>query len=253
MDTRVIGSGPHRVLVLHDWLVPTDAWGSFLDYLDGVRFTYALLDARGYGRRRDVAGEYTMPELAGDVIALADQLGWDEFSLIGHSMGGKAIQRVMADAPTRVRNLVAITPTPAGRVLLTDQKQATFASAAHSADARRELLDFSTGNRCSRAWLRHMVTASENGSTTEAFAAYPKSFLHNDFTADVTGNPTPVKVIAGEHDLAIPEQAIRNAWSACYPNLEIEVLANAGHYPMHETPVALAAAIENFLNRWWSP
>ncbi|WP_415858196.1 alpha/beta fold hydrolase, partial [Achromobacter xylosoxidans] len=32
-----------------------------------------------------------------------------------------------------------------------------------------------------------------------------------------------------------------------YPRTTIEVLGNAGHYPMNETSLALAAAIERFL------
>jgi pimeloyl-ACP methyl ester carboxylesterase len=32
-----------------------------------------------------------------------------------------------------------------------------------------------------------------------------------------------------------------------YPLATLEVLRNAGHYPMNETPLALAAAIESFL------
>jgi pimeloyl-ACP methyl ester carboxylesterase len=36
---------------------------------------------------------------------------------------------------------------------------------------------------------------------------------------------------------------------AFFPNAELEVLGGAGHYPMFETPVALATAMEEFLGR----
>ena len=40
---------------------------------------------------------------------------------------------------------------------------------------------------------------------------------------------------------------MRSTWLAHCPNAELEQLSNSGHYPMHERPVALAAAVESFL------
>ena len=43
----------------------------------------------------------TIDEIATDALALADELGFASFSLIGHSMGGMAIERIAALAPER--------------------------------------------------------------------------------------------------------------------------------------------------------
>ena len=59
----------------------------------------------------------------------------------------------------------------------------------------------------------------------------------------------PVKVIVGEHDPALTPTMMQTTFLSTYPDCELEVMANAGHYPMHETPVALATSIENFLRR----
>jgi pimeloyl-ACP methyl ester carboxylesterase len=51
------------------------------------------------------------------------------------------------------------------------------------------------------------------------------------------------------HDPALSAQVMEQTYLALLPNAELEVLANAGHYPMFETPVALATAMEEFLGR----
>ena len=194
-----------------------------------------------------MAGEFTMKEIASDTLALADRLGWKQFSLVGHSMGGKAIQHVLADAPARVRRLVAVTPVPAAEVPFDDAGWKLFASAAKSPDARKGILNFSTGNRLSEAWLDRMLKHSLEHSTEEAFAAYLLAWAKGDFSGRIIGNPVPVLVIVGEHDAALTSEVMRGTYMQWYPNAKLEVMPNAGHYPMDETPVALATAIERFL------
>ena len=45
----------------------------------------------------------------------------------------------------------------------------------------------------------------------------------------------------------ITADAMKATYLAWYPNATLEILKNSGHVPMHETPVALATAIERFL------
>ena len=105
--------------------------------LDTQHFNYAFMDYRGYGARKGSGGPYTIAQIGHDALALADHLGWQRFSLVGHSMGGLGIQQVLADAPARVQALVGITPVPASGVPFDDAGWAFFSSAARDAAARR--------------------------------------------------------------------------------------------------------------------
>ncbi|MEV4441454.1 alpha/beta hydrolase [Streptomyces sp. NPDC049577] len=244
---RTLGTGPHKVLVLHDWFGTSAAWGPFLDHLDPEAFGYAFLDYRGYGERLDVPGAFTLAEIAADALALADRLGWDTFSVVGHSMGGKAAQLVLAEAPRRVRKLAGIAPVPASAYPLEGDAHDLFHGAARNPANRRAILDLVTGNRACGRWLDAMTARSVAGSRPEAFASYLTDWSTQDFAAKVAGSTLPVKVFVGEHDLALTPEAMRGTWLAHYPRAELEVLANSGHYPMYEIPVAFATTLEAFL------
>jgi len=243
----VVGDGPHKVLALHGWFGDKHAFAGIVPYLDTERFTYAFIDYRGYGDAKATGGAFTIDEIASDTLALANELGWGRFSLVGHSMGGKAIQRVLADAPARVTALVGIAPVPASAVPMDEQGTALFYGAADSPDNRRAIIDFTTGNRLTGVWLDAMVRNSLAISTRDAFAAYLDAWAKADFQEAIAGNPVPVLAIVGENDPALGAETVRATWLAWYPNARLEVLANAGHYPMDETPLALVSTMERFL------
>jgi pimeloyl-ACP methyl ester carboxylesterase len=244
----IVGHGPHKVIALHGWFGSADGWGPFVDSLNREAFTFAFMDYRGYGSRLAEAGSYTMAEISADALALADALGWAEFSLIGHSMGGMAIQRVLADAPQRVRKLVGITPVAASGVPFDEAGWAWFSSAAANPEVRRGIIDFTTGSRLTGVWLDAMVRHSLATSTPESFAEHLVAWAKTDFAAEIAGRHSlPVLALPGANDPALGEAATRATWALHYPQAQIEVIANAGHYPMFETPVDLATRIERFL------
>ena len=243
-----VGDGPRRVLALHGWFGSARGWGALPDLIDPAAFSYAFLDCRGYGERRDVAGEHSVAEISRDALALAYELGWDSFSVVGHSMGGIAAQRVLADAPGRVERLVGVSPVPAGGVPFDEQGWALFDGAADDPAKRRAIIDLTTGGRLSGRWLDEMVRFSVEQSSREAFRAYLPAWARTDLTAEVTGNPVPALAIVGEHDPALGAPTMRQTWLRHYPKARLEVVPNAGHYAMFETPVHLATLLEQFLD-----
>lgn len=244
---HLVGSGPNKVILLHGWFGDRNAFAPMERHLDADAFTWVFMDCRGYGGMKDVRGQFTMDEIAADTLALADSLNFSDFSLVGHSMGGKAVQRVLARAPERVRSLVAITPVPASGVPFDEAGWALFSGAAEKRENRYAIIDYTTGNRRPKEWIDELVQYSLDHSSREAFAAYLDAWAKGDFSDEIKGLEHQVKVIVGEHDPALGADVVKATFLAWYPNALLQVLPGAGHYPMNETPKALADAIEDFL------
>ena len=164
-------------------------------------------------------------------------------------MGGMAVQRVLADAPARVEKLIALTPVPASGVPFDDSTFAMFESAVSNPDAARGIVGFSVGGRLSKRFVNEIALYPKKVALDAAFAAYFRSWARTDFHAEIAGKTLPVKVIVGEHDGALNADVMKATYMTWYPNAELEIMANSGHYPMDETPIALATSIEAFLNK----
>ena len=244
-----VGHGAHAVIVLHGWFGDAHAFGPMEAALDGGAFSYVFMDNRGYGGMRGAHGSYSMDEVARDALALADALGFSTFSVVGHSMGGMALERLALLAPLRLRKLVAVAPVPSCGVALDGAARQLFLDANANVEARRAIIDRSTGERLPAAWLDWKAQYSWESSDQAAFAAYFLAWSGTDFSEDIKAARValPLLALVGEHDPRFDAALMRRTYLAWYPQARLEVLGNAGHYPMNETPLALAASIEGFL------
>lgn len=97
-------SGP-PVLALHGWL---DNCASF-DFLAPLmpQLNLVCLDLAGHGLsdHRNHRGAYNIWQDVGEVFAVADQLGWQQFSLLGHSRGAVIATLAAGTFPERILHL----------------------------------------------------------------------------------------------------------------------------------------------------
>ena len=96
------------VLALHGWLDNAASFDPLAPWLAGVRLV--ALDLAGHGRsdHRPPGCAYHFVDYADDVLDAADALGWERFSLLGHSLGGAVATLVAAARPGRVERLALV-------------------------------------------------------------------------------------------------------------------------------------------------
>jgi pimeloyl-ACP methyl ester carboxylesterase len=235
--------------VLHDWFCDHSSWDAALPYLTPDRFSYVFADLRGYGASREIDGSYTLDEAAGDVIALANKLGWTRFSLIGHSMSGLIVQRILQLAPDRIARVVAITPAPPAGVGFDRPTLDFFRSIALANDEERfAAVAPMWGTRLSETWARYKLQRWRQTASPQAVAKYVELWGCNDISQDARGIETPMLIVAAAQDAPLFQaEALEASMLPYYPNAKVISLAASGHYPMQEQPPLLTTAIERFL------
>jgi len=246
---EVVGSGPLGVIVLNDWICDTSSWSDARRYLDDVSFTWALTDVRGYGRSLDQPGQFNVAEIASDVLALADSLGWQRFAVVGHSMTSLAALHLAQQHPRRVERAIALTPTPPAGLGFDDATFAALTGVSRGDDAARlGTLNAMWGDRLSDRWVRFKLARWRATSSPEAVAHYLAMFARDGLPDRATRITPPVLAVTGEQDAEPMRRAqVAALLGPLCERLTIAPLADVGHYPMQEAPPLLVTTIERFL------
>ena len=110
------GTGP-AVVLLHGHPRTHTTWHRVAPYLVEAGYTVICPDLRGYGRSSkpepdDEHETYGDRAMAADVVALAAELGHDEFVVVGHDRGQGVAYRKALDHPERIRQLAVLDGIP---------------------------------------------------------------------------------------------------------------------------------------------
>ncbi|MGI5142736.1 alpha/beta fold hydrolase [Streptomyces sp. CA-106110] len=246
-----VGSGATKVIWAHSWLAGHEGYGCMIPFLDTEQFTWAFPDFRGYGRSKELAGDFSVSEMGRDLIDLTDTLGWDEFHLVGHSMGGQAAQWVSGQPEVRDRlsSLVLLCAVPSRAFPLDADGSRFFGAAIDDLDARAAVISAVTGGRLGTGFVRHVNELSRKTADPAAMRAYLRTWTQDDVSEQVKGYERPVLVLTGQHDSVLTAAVAEEQIVPQYTDVRSLVLDGAAHLPPMETPARTLALIAEHILR----
>ena len=96
------------VIALHGWLDNAASFARLAPLLPGLRIVALDFAGHGHSDHRPAGGSYAIWDYAHDVLQVAEQFGWQRFSLLGHSMGAIVSVLLAGAMPERIERLALI-------------------------------------------------------------------------------------------------------------------------------------------------
>jgi pimeloyl-ACP methyl ester carboxylesterase len=252
------------VLALHGWLDNAASFDRLVPRLDGLRVV--ALDLPGHGRsdHLPVGSGHHFVDWVPVVIEAADALGWERFSLLGHSMGAGISTLVPSAIPDRVEKLVLVEgfgpladppdDAPAGLAKALEQEARVpteeprvFPSMDTAAKARQRNSDLDPDS----AWLlmeRGTERVGDGYRVTHDLRLKTRSrarFTEEQVLAFLSSIPCPVLAIRATQGWPFPHDVVETRKQAISDLRVMEV--DGGHHVHLTNPERVAPLVADFL------
>ena len=264
---RLERPGRPRVIALHGWLDNAASFAPLLPHLDGLDLL--LLELPGHGRSAHLppGAEYVLTTHLHAVLDVADALGWEDFALLGHSMGAAIATLVAAAVPHRVERLALVeTLGPLAEEVentASRLQQAVAATRARAGGSLRVFPDLALAIRA-RMQASQLDQASARLLVERGTRAVPGGYTWSSdprltrpaatrlteaqVRALLTALQCPVRVLYADPAQPYFPDPVRRARLDAVPRLELAVM-RGGHHLHMDQPAAVAEWLRGFLHR----
>ena len=221
-------------------------WDGAIPYL--VRsFRLLRIDTRGHGASDAPDGDYDLPTLAANVVAVMDAAGIETAAVAGISLGGMIAMQIALDHPARISALVPICTSATMDAAAWSDRIATVRAGGVAAIADMVMGRFlSPGFTAAHPETAATVRAGLLATPTAGYAGAGAAIRDMAIVDRLPGITVPTLVVAGSHDTSTPYQGHGDRIVAGIPGAQVVHIA-AAHLASIEAPAELAAAIRDFL------
>ncbi|XTZ37264.1 esterase [Salmonella enterica] len=193
--------------------------------------------------------EMNYPAMAQDLLDTLDEHQLDKVTLIGHSMGGKAVMALTALAPERIDQLVAIDIAPVDYQVRRHDEIFAAINAVSDAQAttRQQAATLMREHIEEEGVIQFLLKSFIDGNWRFNVPVLWDQYPHIVGWEDIPAWDKPALFIRGGNSPYVTEQ-YRDALLAQFPKARAHVIAGAGHWVHAEKPEAVMRAIRRYLS-----
>ncbi len=252
------GVGGRPLLLVHGFTGSRHDFALALEGLAAAGWHVVAPDLRGHGESAKPTSEddYTFDVFTDDLLALADAIGFDHFSILGHSMGGMITRTLVLRTPERIDAVVFMDTSHGPLYVDPDLVELGVGVARDEGiDAVADVMAASSGPLDNPAYQRKVaedpayaeygdrnLRASSPAMFAAMLAGIPQQADQLEALASLT---VPVLVIVGEEDAPFLDDSSRMA--EAIPSARLAVIPGGGHSPQFEATEAWWDALSGFL------
>ncbi len=215
-----------------------------------------VMDLRGHGASDAPASRdaYSIEQMADDVEALIDRVGFDRYHLLGHSMGGAIAQEIALRSPERV---ITLTLEDTGAKLAGDPDddiaRYTAGRVQIALEEGMEALANRSANLEPPPYLPAARLAEERERLTrmsvDAFVGAAHAIREWPGARDrVSAIEIPTLIICGELDAPVLFKASQEL-AELIPNAKLTIVPQAAHSPQYERPDLFNRALREHIEK----
>ncbi len=251
------GEGPPIVLS-HGVTLSVRTWVKQMESLPAAGFRTIAFDHRGHGASTVGEGGHTLDTLAGDVRTVVEGLDLHDAVLVGHSMGGVAVQlfclRYPEIAAERVAGIVLLSTLSRTALSGSPRLLRVLDRIANAVPEAGGVLGFSNlGLLISRIGFGRNPQPSHVELTRQMILACapetrkgaPGPLFALELSEELPKLAVPTLVICGTNDVLTPPAEARRI-ARLVPGARLEMLAGAGHMAMLEQSETVDRLIVDF-------
>ncbi|MCZ6876307.1 MAG: alpha/beta hydrolase [bacterium] len=232
-----------RVLYVHGTGCNSKVWTQHMASLAEAH-TPVAIDLPGHGQSGG-DGFRGMADHAHYVMGLAATLGWDQFVLAGHSMGGGVALTAALYYPERLKALMLIDTGARLRVAPSILQASRQAAQSGQRRAPDRTWGYARSTPLTVVQAVYDMTADTRLEVTHKDWICDDTF---DAISRVKDIDTPALAVCGDEDNLTPVKYHKYLRDQM-PNCTMEIIHQAGHWTYLEQPEAFTGVVKAFLDR----